>query len=208
MYKYLRTLALIWLLLLPALPAQAGAGLDRLNTFYRDVHSLRAHFDQMLLDSDGQMVQESSGTVAIERPDRFRWDYSKPYPQLIIGDGRRLWIYDSELEQVTVKRMDKAMGNAPALVLSGNRPLDEEFHIKELGRKDGLLWVQLTPKRPENDFKGVRIGFGKYLERMDLEDNFGQVTRIHFTDFQRNPRLSPKLFHFVVPKGVDVVGQP
>jgi len=208
MYKYLRTLALAWLLILPALPVQAGAGLDRLNAFYRDVHSLRAHFDQMLLDSDGGMVQESSGTVAIERPDRFRWDYTKPYPQLIVGDGRRLWIYDSELEQVTVKRMDKAMGNAPALVLSGNRPLAEEFHIKELGRRDGLLWVQLTPKRPENDFKDVRIGFGTHLERMDLEDNFGQVTRIHFTDLQRNPKLPPKLFHFVVPKGVDVVGQP
>lgn len=207
MKKLLRVLLAVALLWSLAPVVQAGQGLERLERFYRDVHSLRAQFEQTLVDADGEQVQQSSGTVAIERPDRFRWDYSKPYPQLIIGDGRHIWIYDSGLEQVTVRNMAKGMGNAPALVLSGKRPLKEDFTIKELGRKDGLLWVQLTPKAPESDFKTVRIGFGKELERMDLEDTLGQVTRIHFIHLQRNPKLAAGLFHFKIPPGVDVVGE-
>jgi len=184
----------------------AGPGLDRLNDFYQHVHAFRAQFSQTLTDADGNEVQKSSGSVEIQRPDRFRWDYTKPYPQVILGDGQRLWIYDSELEQVTVKDMAGAVGNAPALVLSGKRPLKADFVIKELGSRDGLEWVQLTPKRKDSDFKSVRIGFGKELERLDLEDSFDQTTHIHFIHLQRNPKLDPKLFRFKVPAGVDVVG--
>lgn len=206
MHALIRSLTALLLLSVFTASAQAGQALERLNAFYRQVHSLRAHFEQTLLDSAGEPVQESSGTVEIERPDRFRWDYNKPYPQLIVGDGQRVWIYDSELQQVTVKRVDLAVGSAPSLVLSGKRPLEEDFYIKELGEKDGMLWLQLKPKKPESDFKSVRVGFGKDLERMDLEDNFGQTTRIHFTHLQRNPKLDAALFRFKVPAGVDVVG--
>ncbi len=186
--------------------AWAGAGLDRLNDFYEHVHAFRAGFTQTLIDADGHEVQSSAGTVAIQRPDRFRWDYTKPYPQLILGDGQHLWIYDSDLEQVTVKPMGEAVGNAPALVLSGKRPLKDDFVIKELGKRDGLEWVQLTPKRKDGDFKSVQIGFGKELQRLDLKDNFDQTTHIRFTHLERNPELDPKLFHFTPPPGVDVVG--
>lgn len=187
------------------LSAAAGEGTERLNEFYREVRSLQAHFDQVVFDEAGEVVQESGGEVALQRPDRFRWDYRRPYRQLIVGDGQRVWIYDPELQQVTVKPLDGAGGNTPSLVLSGTRPLEESFQIREAGRRDGLAWVELVPREAEADFQAVRIGFGEELEVMELTDNFGQVTRIRFRDLKRNPALDPALFEFTVPAGVDVV---
>lgn len=183
----------------------AGA-LDQLQDFHRNMQNFEAAFDQDLVDSEGAVLQESSGDMWLQRPNRFRWDYRKPYPQLIVSDGSKVWIYDSELEQVTVKGLDNAVGNAPALVLSGKQPLEENFDIRELADRDGLTWVELTPKQSETDFKSVLIGFGDTLQRMELHDNFGQITRIRFSNVQRNERLDPNLFRFEVPDGVEVVG--
>lgn len=185
---------------------QAGA-LEQLQDFHRNVDNLQAGFEQELVDAEGAVLQASSGKVWLQRPDRFRWDYREPYPQLIVSDGEKVWVYDSELEQVTVKRLDRAVGNAPALVLSGKRPLKQDFKIRELPAEDGLTWVELTPKQTEADFKSVRVGFGDSLERMVLHDNFGQITRIRFSDVRRNQRVDPKLFRFDLPDGVDVVGE-
>lgn len=190
-----------------AAAATAGEALDRLNRFYRDVDSLKAEFEQRLFDAEGEQVQDSAGSVAIKRPDRFRWDYREPYPQLLIGDGRRVWVYDPELEQVTVRPMERAVGNAPALVLSGRRPLEEDFAITEQGRREGLVWVELRPRAAESDFKVVRIGFGRTLERLELVDSFDQVSQIRFINLERNPDLDPSLFQFEVPEGVEVVGE-
>jgi outer membrane lipoprotein carrier protein len=187
--------------------AWAGEGIDRLNEFQRDVQSLRADFDQEVKDANAELMQQSSGTAYLERPNKFRWDYSMPSPQLIVADGHKVWIYDKDLEQVTVKELGTAVGNAPALVLTGQRPLDKDFNLVEQGRRAGLLWVELTPKQKEADFQSVRIGFAKTLEVMELVDNFGQTTRIRFHHLQRNPTLDPKLFEFTPPAGVDVVGQ-
>lgn len=196
-------LATLWLCCTGVVQADA---LEKLRDFHQHVNNFEAHFEQNLVDSQGAVLQESNGDVWLQRPNRFRWDYRKPYPQLIVGDGAKVWIYDSELEQVTVKRMDRAVGNAPALVLSGKRPLEEDFNIRALPDRDGLSWVELTPKQAEADFKDVQIGFGETLQRMVLHDNFGQTTHIRFTKVRRNDKLDPKLFRFEVPDGVEVVG--
>ncbi|NIP74097.1 MAG: outer membrane lipoprotein chaperone LolA [Gammaproteobacteria bacterium] len=198
--------SLAWLFgLVASLSAAAGEGTERLNEFYREVRSLQAQFDQVVFDETGEPVQESGGEVALQRPDRFRWDYRRPYRQLIVGDGQRVWIYDPDLQQVTVKPLDRAGGNTPSLVLSGTRPLEESFRVHEAGRRDGLVWVELVPREAEADFQAVRIGFGEELEVMELTDNFEQVTRIRFRNLTRNPGLDPGLFEFTVPEGVDVV---
>ena len=199
--------ALALLLLAPA-HGFAGEGMKKLKSFYQDVRSLRAHFYQQLRDRKGDVVQESSGTVVLRRPDKFRWDYVKPYPQLIVGDGKNVWIHDTELEQVTIKPMKNAVGNAPAMVLSGKRPLEKDFFIREVGRKNGLLWLELKPKKEGSDFKLVRLGFGKNLRQLVMVDNFDQVTTIRLDKVYINPRLKDKLFVFVMPKGVDVIGKP
>ncbi len=202
-----RRLVLLILLFLP-LAVTAGEGMQKLKRFYHDVRTLRASFYQQLRDRHGDVVQASSGMVVLQRPDKFRWDYVKPYPQLIIGDGRNVWIHDTELEQVTVRPMRNAIGNAPAMVLSGRRPLEKDFIIRELGRKKGLLWLELKPRKPGSDFKLIRLGFGKHLREMVMIDNFDQVTTISLTRVYINPRLKPGVFRFVMPKGVDVIGKP
>lgn len=197
-------LALLLLCLSPGL-VSAGA-LERLQSFHREVQNFEAKFEQQVVGPENEVLQQSGGDVWLQRPDRFRWDYRQPYPQLIVGDGSRVWIYDSELEQVTVKALDRAVGSAPALVLSGGRDLKESFELRELPPRDGLQWVELTPVAAEADFQRVEVGFGEALQRMVLHDNFGQTTRIRFREVRLNQRLKPGLFRFEVPDGADVVG--
>ena len=199
-----------WALLALSLSAAASAGVarDRLEAFNRTVQSLSADFEQILFDEDGNAVKRSTGRVAIQRPGRFRWDYEKPYPQLILADGSRLWIYDPDLDQVTVKPLAEALGNAPAMLLSGEQDLEADFIIQELPARDGLQWVELYPRKADSEFRLVRLGFGKRLEMMEFEDPLGQKTRIRFRDMQINARLDPGFFRFTPPPGADVVGQP
>lgn len=206
MLRTLRFLFLIFALLLGA-GVHAGEGLQRLDRFYNQVHSFQADFHQVLRDAKGNVLQESNGVMMLQRPDRFRWTYDEPYPQLVVGDGKRIWFYDKELEQVSVKSMEKTIGNTPALMLSGNRPLTSEFDITGEGRREGRVWVVLEPRQADSNFQAVHVGFGDELEMMVLEDQFDQTTRIEFTNVQRNPDLDPQLFTFVVPEGVDVVGE-
>jgi len=184
----------------------AATAIDRLNEFNTQVDSLSADFKQTLYDSDGAAVLQSSGKLLIQRPNRFRWDYIKPYPQLLLADGKRFWIYDSDLEQVTVKLISEVLGNAPSMLLNGKRVLDEDFIIKDLGEKDGMLWVELFPRKSESDFKLVRLAFRKQLQIMEFEDSLGQLTRIEFDHFKTNITIDSDQFVFHVPKGADVVG--
>ncbi|HED17129.1 MAG TPA: outer membrane lipoprotein chaperone LolA [Gammaproteobacteria bacterium] len=184
----------------------AVTAIDRLNEFNTQVNSLSAGFKQTLYDSDGEAVQQSSGKLLIQRPNRFRWDYSKPYPQLLLADGKRFWIYDSDLEQVTVKLISEVLGNAPSMLLNGKRVLDDDFIIKDLGKKDGMLWVELFPRKSESDFRLVRLAFKKQLQIMEFEDALGQLTRIQFDNLKTNITINPDQFVFHVPKGADVVG--
>jgi len=185
--------------------AQAAAT-DQLRGFLGRVQSLEAHFEQTLYDEKGKPLETSRGRFYLQRPGRFRWNYSEPYIQEIVADGKQVWIYDNELAQVTVRRLDDALGSTPALLLSSDEPVEKNFTLRDMGVRDGLDWVELIPTVAEASFTAVRLGFsGQELERMDLVDGFGQTTELHFSGAVHNPRLDPALFRFSVPTGVDVI---
>lgn len=191
-------------LALLALPAQAE---NRLQTFIGQTKAMSAQFSQTVYDRNGRKTQEASGTFQLQRPGKFRWAYQKPYEQLIVGDGKKVWIYDADLAQVTVRPFDRAVGESPAALLAGNNEIERFFRLKEAGRFDNLDWVEATPKSQEGSFERVRIGFADdELQVMELKDRFGQTTLLRFTKLQRNPALSAELFRFTPPKGVDVIG--
>jgi outer membrane lipoprotein carrier protein len=185
----------------------SASGIERLNQFMTSTQSAAGEFEQRIYGRDGKVVQESRGTLAFSRPGRFRWVYSKPYPQLLVGDGARVWIYDEDLRQVTVRKLDQALGATPAALLAGSNDALKAFALKDDGTKDGLEWVEAIPREKESNFERIRMGFGfSGLERMELTDTFGQTTELRFTGFERNARVDPALFRFVPPKGADVIG--
>ncbi len=188
-------------------PAAGAASLERFSEFLKGTQSARGGFEQQIRDRGGRLVQESRGTLAFQRPGKFRWIYEKPYAQVIVGDGQKVWIYDQDLNQVTVKRLDKALGSTPAALLAGSNDVAKAFDLSDAGRRDGLEWVDARPKDQDASFERIRIGFGASgLEAMELSDSFGQITVLRFKSLQRNPRLDPSLFRFSPPKGADVIG--
>ncbi|GAB6040027.1 outer membrane lipoprotein chaperone LolA [Endothiovibrio diazotrophicus] len=185
----------------------AGEATDALHAFFDQVHSLRAKFTQELFDRQKGALQHASGTVAIQRPGRFRWDYLQPYRQQIVADGEKLWFYDTDLEQVTVKPLEEGLGSTPAFLLTGGEALESRFDIVEIAPLGGAQRVELTPKEREGQFDTIRLTFkGESLTLMEVVDSFGQTTRIAFSDVERNPSLPAGLFRFVPPPGVDVLG--
>jgi outer membrane lipoprotein carrier protein len=202
-----RLLGAITTLALVFAGAAGASGIERLNQFMSATQSATGEFEQRIYGRDGRVVQESRGTLAFFRPGRFRWVYVKPYPQLIVGDGVRVWIYDEDLKQVTVRKLDQALGATPAALLAGANDALKAFALKDDGAKDGLEWVEAIPREKESNFERIRMGFGfSGLERMELTDTFGQTTELRFTGFARNARVDPELFRFVPPKGADVIG--
>jgi outer membrane lipoprotein carrier protein len=190
-----------------ATTAQAGA-VDQLKSFIETTKSARADFSQSVSGKSGRKPQLSSGQMMFARPGKFRWVYEKPYPQLLVGDGKKLWVYDPDLKQVSVKAIGQALGSSPAALLAGDNALEKNFQLAESGNRDGLDWVEARPKNPDGGFEHMRIGLaGHELRAMEILDNFGQTTLIRFSAFERNPALSPALFRFVPPKGADVVGE-
>jgi len=202
----LRLLVQIMLLVVLAGAAQGGP-IDRLQAFYKDVRTLRGDFTQTVYDAHMKVKQRAAGTFAIRRPDRFHWAYQKPYQQLIVSDGTKVWIYDSDLQQVTVKKLDEALGSTPAQLLSNSAALERNFTLVDAGTAEDLQWVALAPRDKDSGFERIRLGFDdKNLRSMVLEDNFGQTTRVEFSDLQRNLSLPDALFQFTPPPGVDVIG--
>jgi outer membrane lipoprotein carrier protein len=203
----MRLFALLALVACNALvPAQAS-GIDRLNQFMASTVTATGEFEQRVLSRDRKLVQQSHGTLAFARPGRFRWTYAKPYPQVIVGDGARVWIYDEDLNQVTVRRLGQALGATPAALLAGSNEALKAFELKDEGTREGLEWVEAIPRDKESGFDRIRLGFGfSGIERMELLDAFGQTTELRFNALQRNPRVDPALFSFSPPKGADVVG--
>lgn len=196
-------------------PAQAGA-IDRLHHFLETAKTLRADFTQTVTARNGQRPQESSGVMIFSRPGRFRWQIDTPYRQLLVGDGKQVWIYDPELQQVTVKKMNHALSSTPAALLAGEmdgeskesdkRTIEKNFTLHEAGERDGLEWVEARPKNPESGFERLQLGFaGNELKAMDLFDNFGQTTQLRFSNLTHNPPLAPSLLHFTPPEGADVI---
>lgn len=197
-----------WLFLIAlSLPAVSfAAATDALKAFLNQTQTVRARFAQMVLDKNLKPLQQAQGVMQFSRPGKFRWDYQKPYEQTIVGDGVRLWIHDRDLNQVTVRKLDKAIGASPAALLAGSNDLEREFTLKNTGSDNGLDWLEALPRRREAAFDRVRMGFGKAgLEAMELRDQFGQVTVITFADIERNPRIPAEVFRFTPPKGADVI---
>jgi outer membrane lipoprotein carrier protein len=191
------------------LPLMAVAGaVDQLHQFLQTTKTFKADFSQIVIAKNGRKPQFSSGSVAISRPGKLRWDIQKPYPQTLVGDGEKFWIYDPELKQVTIRKVGQAIGGSPAALLSGSNDLEKNFVLKEAGESEGMLWVEATPKVNESGFEKVRLGFAvNELKGMELLDNFGQTTQIRFSRPERNTALSAATFRFVPPPGVDVVGE-
>jgi chaperone LolA len=184
-----------------------AAGRERVETFLRGLEGLQAQFHQVLTDRTGQIVEEASGSLAVRRPNRFRWDYREPHQQVIVADGSRIWLYDSDLEQVTVKRLDDTLSATPAMLLSGEGKLEDNFTVREVTKENGIDWVRMEPKRADTDFKWVRLGFeGPNLRAMQLADKLGQTTSLEFSQIEKNPPLDPSRFTFTVPPGADVIG--
>lgn len=194
---------------LAALPlAASAAATDALKVFLTETQSVKARFAQMVLDKNLKPLQQAQGVMQFSRPGKFRWDYLKPYEQVIVGDGSKLWIYDKDLNQVTVRKLDRALGASPAALLAGSNDLERDFSLTNLGVEKGLDWLEARPKSRDNVFERVRMGFGKSgLEAMELRDQFGQVTVITFADVERNPRLPAEVFRFTPPKGADVISE-
>jgi outer membrane lipoprotein carrier protein len=194
------------LILLLACAAARAASIDTLKAYLQQTTSGKARFAQIVVDKNLKQLQQVTGTMQFVRPGRFRWEYDKPYEQTIIGDGARLWIYDKDLNQVTVRKLDKALGGSPAALLAGSNDIEKIYDLTNLGAQEGLDWLEAVPKSKENTFERIRLGFGQSgLEAMELRDQFGQTTVIKFAGVERNPRLSPEAFRFAPPKGADVI---
>ncbi|HEY7674924.1 MAG TPA: outer membrane lipoprotein chaperone LolA [Burkholderiales bacterium] len=203
----LRRTAFLAALLSLSPPSALASSLDRLSEFINKTLAAEGKFEQKIFDRNRRLLQESEGTLAFSRPGKFRWTYAKPYPQLIVGDGTKVWIYDEDLNQVTVKKLDLALGSTPAALLAGNNEAMGAFRLSDLGAKGGLEWLEALPRNREGNFETIRMGFGSSgLEVMELADSFGQTTVLKFTSLLRNPNLDLRLFRFSPPKGADVVG--
>lgn len=177
----------------------------QLKTFLHGNAALSADFKQVSFDKSGRPAQNSFGKFYLSRPGKFRWNYQKPFEQEIVSNGGKVWFYDADLEQVTVKNLDDSLGSTPALLLTGQIDIDDKFKLEDQGSEDGMNWVKLSPKNEESGFKYILIGLNDgQLGGMELSDNFGQLTRIYFSNIQLNPALNDSLFNFKAPKGVDV----
>jgi outer membrane lipoprotein carrier protein len=197
----------VGLVLALAASASSASSLERFSEFINGFRTARGGFEQKIFDSNHRLLQESRGSLAFSRPGRFRWTYVKPYPQLIVGDGSRVWIYDEDLKQVTVKKLDQALGSTPAALLAGNNEAMRAFNLSDEGTKDGIEWLEALPRGKESSFERIRMGFDTSgLRAMELVDTFGQTTVLRFNALERNPDLGPGLFRFSPPKGVDVIG--
>jgi outer membrane lipoprotein carrier protein len=185
-----------------------AASIDRYREFLNATRSARASFDQKVYDRGGKLTQESKGSFVFQRPGKFRWVYDKPADQVIVGDGTRVWIYDRQLNQVTVRKLEAALGSTPAALLAGGTGVEKAFLLSDGGEKDGLEWVLAKPRQTEAGFESVRMGFkGNELQAMELKDQFGQTTVLRFSSLQRNPKVDPQSFRFEPPKGADVLGE-
>ncbi|UNK49961.1 outer membrane lipoprotein chaperone LolA [Lysobacter sp. S4-A87] len=192
---------------LAASSAFAGAR-DNLNTFTKGLKGLSGEFTQQVFDTNGKLKENSSGQVALSAPRLFRWEYVKPYPQLIVADGKKVWVHDPDLQQVTVRPQGEEEQNSPLSALIDPSRLDAQFNVRELGADAGLEWLSLTPKgEGESGFRSARLGFNPSgLVKMHVVDALGQRTEISFSGWKRNPAFSSGTFRFTPPKGVDVIG--
>lgn len=179
-----------------------------LDTFLKDLQTFQADFIQTVITANRHSIITSSGVFYLSRPGLFRWNYTQPPGQEVVGDGNRVWLYDPELEQVSHQSQKDALRGTPALLLSDDSPVTNHFEVIDLGLKDGLDWLELIPKLKDSEIVKIQVAFdGQYLDRFEMVDAFGQVTRFLFSRVQRNPHLTPELFRFEPPPAVDILGR-
>jgi outer membrane lipoprotein carrier protein len=170
--------------------------------------SWTADFQQTIDDGHGNVLRSAAGRLYLQRPGKFRWDYSQPSEQLVLADGKQIWFYDKDLAQANVRDMDTSLASTPASLLSGSASIGTQFNVTAMPPSGGLQWFQLVPKHPDTDFQLVKIGFDKgELRSMFLADKLNQITQLTFSNSKRNVSLAPDLFSFVPPPGVDVIGR-
>ena len=187
--------------------AQAGPARVQLERFTDGLDSLYARFNQQVITADGLVEDESSGQLWIVHPNRFRWEYGGDFPELVIANGEKVWLYDEMLEQVTIKPQSSLTADSPLMLLTDLSQLDVQFDVRELGDNGGLDLLELRAKSQESQFERILLGMeNDKVLLMAMEDAFGLRTEIRFRDIQRNPQLRDELFHFTPPDGVDVIG--
>ncbi|MFQ5470727.1 MAG: outer membrane lipoprotein chaperone LolA [Gammaproteobacteria bacterium] len=205
-HRIVNTLAILLTLFFVS-SVYAGNGKDTMHRFFDKLVSLESEFTQTVIDANANHVQDARGKFLLLRPNRFRWEYEVPYQQYIIADGDKIWIYDVDLEQVTVKALGETIGNTPALLLSTEEPIEKNFAVTEIDQHDELEWLELVPLESEPTFINFRLAFGDgQLKIMELTDSFDQITRLEFSHITRNGQINPEVFTFKPPAGVDVVG--
>ncbi len=205
--KYRIATLLLLLSLLPLAAHAADSARARLDAFAHGLYALRGTFTQTLTDVNGRRGEASHGTVALQQPRMFRWETTRPYKQLIVADGSRVWTWDPDLEQATVQKQSLSEAHSPLTILTEPSRLDKEFTVTELGTRDGLEWMRLSPRDAGQNIQSAELGFGPGgLVEMRFTDRLGAQSVIRFSDWQRNPKLPAALFNFTPPKGADVVG--
>ena len=186
-----------------------AAALDQFKTFVASTKSARGDFTQKLIknvDGKEKVSQPASGTFLFARPGKFIWTYQKPYEQVLQADGEQLYIFDKDLNQVTVKKLGDALGSSPAAILFGSNDLEKNFTLSDAGARDGLEWLKAIPKTKDTSFEQILIGLKNGApEAMEMKDNFGQTSVLAFRKFEKNPALNATSFKFVMPKGADVI---
>lgn len=199
----------VFLLLAALLPGvSAAATVEALKSLLEQTTTARARFAQIVLDKNMKQLQQATGTMQFARPGKFRWEYDKPYEQVIVSDGARVWLYDKDLNQVTVRKYDRALGSSPAALLAGSNEIEKNYRFTATGNQDGLDWLEAVPAAQDTAFERIRLGFGKSgLEAMELRDQFGQRTVIKFSTIERNATIAPEVFRFTPPKGADVISE-
>jgi len=204
----LRAPAFLTLLLVP-IAAFAADSIAQIDAYLARLNTLTADFVQVVQDKQGQVTERATGTLSISRPNRFRWDYQQPYVQTIVADGKKLWLYDPDLEQVTVRSLERGLGATPAMLLSGAGKVGDAFTAGPIEQQQGLTWYRLAPKQKGSDFERVSLGFDdrNELAAMELVDKLGQTTTIEFSQVKRGAPLDGSLFRFVPPDGADVIGE-
>jgi outer membrane lipoprotein carrier protein len=208
MLKHAFIASLLGALALLSVPASRASPTAEVEKYLSGLASWSGDFKQTIDDGHGKVVRSAAGKLSLQKPGKFRWDYSEPSEQVILADGKEIWFYDKDLQQANVRDMDASLANTPAVLLSGGGPLSSQFDVTTLPPSDGLEWYQLIPKRADTDFQLVRIGFRNGdLATMFLADKLNQVTQLTFSNAKRNAKFAPDLFTFVPPPGVDVIGR-
>jgi len=203
--KIIKVLSFSVFLMLATGVSAEQSPITQLKSFLASTSTLTANFKQVTLNEVGLVDQTSEGEFYLSRPGKFRWSYKSPFIQEIISNAGKVWFYDADLEQLTIKKVDDSLGSTPALLLSGEIELEENFTLEQQGVDKDLFWIKLSPKDEDSGFKYILIGLDNgVLGGMELNDNFGQLTRIYFNDVKVNPTLEKNIFEFEAPEGVDV----